>query len=323
MVGALAVLALSVPATARQGKLAFVGSTPRTGSAFSSGLARVGLRRSEAVVVRSSADEEVDAEDKENLRLMREQLMSMNNDELKMKVNYNSQEDAEPQYWARKATREERLDSGVVLLANPEIFCAEDAPTDLLEHCALARQVPNAEELDPDSRANVLPVILILGETEDGGHEGLLLNRRTGYLMGDLKQDVSGFRIQPLNFGGSKPSEGISFLHPYEIFPDTLPVGDGLYWGGEFADAQQLVKDGSCSQFRFKFFIQTMAWGPGQLQNELDSDCWLPAKCSPDVILKVRDPEGRRRPKPIWTDVMELSGDVYGKMARALYSAEL
>ena len=30
------------------------------------------------------------------------------------------------------------------------------------------------------------------------------MNRRTGYLMGDLDQDVSGFMIQPLNFGGTQ-----------------------------------------------------------------------------------------------------------------------
>lgn len=280
-------------------------------------------RESLALPMAAKDDEEVDDEDKENLRLMREQLMSMDNDKLKMRVNYNSQEDAEPEYFSSIANRDDRMDAGVLLLANPEIFCASDAPKDLLEHCALARNVPSAGELDPDSRAGVLPVILILGETEDGGHEGVMLNRRTGFLMADLKQDVSGFMIQPLNFGGTTTSEGISFLHPYEILPDAVPVGDGLYWGGEFADAQQLVKDGSCSQFRFKFFIQSMVWGPGQLENELDSQCWLPASCSRDVILKVRDPEGRRRPQPIWTEVMELSGDPYSAMAKALYSAEL
>ena len=46
---------------------------------------------------------------------------------------------------------------------------------------------------------------------------------------------------------------------------------------------------------------------------------WLPAACGKDTILKIREREGGRRPKPLWTDVMELAGDDYADIASDLY----
>lgn len=42
-----------------------------------------------------------------------------------------------------------------------------------------------------DNLANILPVVLLLG-SGNGGTSGLVLNRRTGYLVGDLNVDSSG-----------------------------------------------------------------------------------------------------------------------------------
>ena len=49
------------------------------------------------------------------------------------------------------------------------------------------------------------------------------------------------------------------------------------------------------------------------------SQVWLPAACGKDTILKIREREGGRRPKPLWTDVMELAGDDYADIASDLY----
>ena len=68
------------------------------------------------------------------------------------------------------------------------------------------------------------------------------------------------------------------------------------------------MKKGTGSQFSFRFFVQQTVWAAGSLEEELNDGVWLPAACAKETILKIREREGGRRPKPFWTDVMELVG---------------
>lgn len=83
-----------------------------------------------------------------------------------------------------------------------------------------------------------------------------------------------------------------------------------------------LVKKGTGSQFSFRFFVQQTVWKRGDLQSELNDGVWLPAACAKDIILKIREREGSRRPKPLWTDVMELVGGDYADIAKDLYERQ-
>ena len=113
--------------------------------------------------------------------------------------------------------------------------------------------------------------------------------------------------------------------HPirYPEIRDALRVTDDeLFYGGSFDDAQLLVKKGTGSQFSFRFFVQQTVWKRGDLQSELNDGVWLPAACAKDIILKIREREGSRRPKPLWTDVMELVGGDYADIAKDLYERQ-
>lgn len=46
-----------------------------------------------------------------------------------------------------------------------------------------------------------------LADNDQNGTTGLVLNRRTGYLVGDLAIDSAGFKIQPVHLGGTAPSQ--------------------------------------------------------------------------------------------------------------------
>ena len=108
--------------------------------------------------------------------------------------------------WARPLTAENKggvgkiLNGGVVLLANPSKFCTDFCMDDdvfsrggnsisssLLTKFGLT--LPPPAEIGPDRRADLLPVVLLIdsGNVLTGSY-GVLLNRRTGYLIGDLEQ---------------------------------------------------------------------------------------------------------------------------------------
>jgi hypothetical protein len=64
-----------------------------------------------------------------------------------------------------------------------------------IKHTSLPPSLPSppvgSSQQAIDNLANVLPVVLLLG-SGNGGTSGLVLNRRTGYLVGDLNVDSSG-----------------------------------------------------------------------------------------------------------------------------------
>jgi hypothetical protein len=102
------------------------------------------------------------------------------------------------------------LNSGTVLLANPEKFCSDIALDgsgakkknplpNLLSKFGLT--LPPPPDLGPDRRADLLPVLILLDRHPLRGSQAVLLNRRTGYLLGDLEQQ------SPPAESGSPPAE--------------------------------------------------------------------------------------------------------------------
>ena len=101
------------------------------------------------------------------------------------------------------------------------------------------------------------------------------------------------------------------------------------------------VKRGTGSQFKFKFFVQSTRWGStskllaelgpvfaglnnpgGNSEVGMEPAAWLPVECGAEVLLKIREREGPKRPKPLWTEALELCGGDFAEVARRLLEEE-
>eukprot|EP00545_Synedropsis_sp_CCMP1620_P009825 CAMPEP_0119005684 /NCGR_PEP_ID=MMETSP1176-20130426/1867_1 /TAXON_ID=265551 /ORGANISM="Synedropsis recta cf, Strain CCMP1620" /LENGTH=374 /DNA_ID=CAMNT_0006957521 /DNA_START=6 /DNA_END=1127 /DNA_ORIENTATION=- len=239
---------------------------------------------------------------------------------------------AETTDWANQVND---VQGGVVLVANPAKFCSdfgarrESPSSSLLNKFGLT--LPPPADLGPDRRADLLPVLCVLEKHPLRGAQAVLLNRRTGYLLGDLEQQtdeeqgmpappprLGAFMIQPLWFGGTSAGEdssssGLDMLHQCPTVAGTKQLtDDGLFWGGDAAQAQDAMSDPSLERvytgFDFKFFVQSTRWLPLQLEKEIRDGTWFVASVSKEVLFKPRDRMGTRRAKPLWTEIMELMG---------------
>jgi hypothetical protein len=224
--------------------------------------------------------------------------------------------------WARPVSIDE-LTAGTVLVANPAKFCTNFGGRGTMPSPKLLAKfgltLPPPAELGPDRRADLLPVLVLVDmKGERGSTRAVLLNRRTGYLLGDLEQQPGGpapilekFCIQPLWFGGvDNVSSGLDMMHLCPTVQGAVSLTkDGLYWGGEPAQAQDAMSDPSLTRvftgFDFKFFVQSTMWKPGELQAEIAAGTWFPASVSKEVLFKSRDRMGTMRAKPLWTEIME------------------
>lgn len=239
------------------------------------------------------------------------------------------------------------LKGGVILLANPSKFCSDFSPDKAPSSALLSKfglTLPPPKELGSDRRADLLPVLLLLDRHPIKGCHALLLNRRTGYLIGDLEQqqdpesgaipNLGAFMIQPLWFGGtssgadqSKSSNGLDMIHLCPAVKGAKQLtDDGLYYGGDPAQAQEAMSDPSLERvmtgFDFKFFVQSTRWLPMQLEKEIRDGNWYVASVSKEVLFKSRDRLGSKRAKPLWTEIMELLGGEYKAVRDRLYEYE-
>ena len=257
--------------------------------------------------------------------------------------------------WAEPS---DNIEPGVVLVANPAKFCSDFGPKVSSPSAALLSKFglnlpPNAD-LGPDRRAELLPVLCLVGKHPIRGSQAVLLNRRTGYLLGDLEQQedqedkdgtgsssavstpkLGAFMIQPLWFGGtsaggSTPDDGnepsgLVMLHQCDVVPGAVPLTeDGLYWGGNPEQAQEALNNPTTDRvytgFDFKFFVQGTRWLPLQLEKEVRDETWFVARVSKEVIFKPRDRVGTKRAKPLWTEIMELMGGKFADVRDQLYA---
>ena len=277
-----------------------------------------------------------------------------------------------PKEWAEPATV---VREGCILAANPQAFCSDfgrssknakkkssSISPQLLSKFGLT--LPPPADLGADRRADLLPVLVVVEyDAASQRARAVLLNRRTGYLLGDLEQQqqqqqpppsstssdssstasssssptplLEKFCIQPLWFGGvdsggsssNGGGGGLDMLHLCPTVAGARPITpDGLFWGGDPAQAQDAMSDPSLERvftgFDFKFFVQSTAFGPGELQRELEKETFFCATVSKEILFKSRDRMGTRRAKPLWTEIMELMGGEYQRVRDRLYGMD-
>jgi len=257
-----------------------------------------------------------DADEAARIAAFRARLMKGGLDEV-AKVD-EPEESEGPAEWARPA---DGPATGVVLVGKPDWFFApkpDKLQAAALERCGLAPDA--AERAPPERYAAISPVVLLLegGAAKTQGYRGVLMGRRSGYMMGDFKElKVQGFMLQPLWVGGPAQADGprrtvgapdgetetgIVAVHPFADLPNAERVGeDGLCVGGDWRTATTLVEKGMLNPYRFRLFAQGTAWKPGELEREIQAGAWRLATVSCDLLLKDRE----RGAVPLGVDILD------------------
>lgn len=111
--------------------------------------------------------------------------------------------------------------------------------------------------------------VILIFTHNDKGTAGLLLNRPTGFKMGD----VSGaeflcpeFEDNLLYLGGDVGKSTLHLVHGFREMKGSREVVNGVYMGG-FDDALAAVKEGTHKASEFKWYGRYCGWAPGQVSN--------------------------------------------------------
>lgn len=220
------------------------------------------------------------------------------------------------------------LERGCVLVANMEEF-SKDAGLfgkGMRDWKAYGLEGPVRPDWSPDHTAQMLPVVLVTEHKPGGPSKGVLMDRRTGVLLGDLinvDEGFAHFAIQPLYFGGNVDSNSLTMMHVEEDIPDSEPMMNGLCIGG-WERVKVMVAEGQVSPVAFKFSIQHCLWASGELEEQVQRGAWTVASVSSDVLMKDRSPDGSGKiTKPIWREIRELIGGDSVEALKEVYGEEL
>lgn len=126
---------------------------------------------------------------------------------------------------------------------------------------------------------------VILLTSDENGFVGFVLNKFAEFSVHETVKGFPEFNAK-ISIGGPVRVDTIHFIHSLgEAIPDSVPLIDNLWWGGDFETLKKLVSDGFVSENDVRFFLGYSGWEPNQLEKELKENSWLVADLDAKTIL--------------------------------------
>lgn len=147
--------------------------------------------------------------------------------------------------------------------------------------------------------------IVLLTEHNDDGSIGFVLNKPVNMDIVEIINDFPRFDCN-ISIGGPVSTNTIHYIHTLgELIPNSLHVYGDLYWGGDFEQLKEYIKQGVLKKEQVRFFLGYSGWMPKQLDEELEQNSWLVSRLSPEIIMK------HNMNEVVWKEVLQTLGSKY------------
>ncbi len=146
--------------------------------------------------------------------------------------------------------------------------------------------------------------VVFLTEHTPDGSVGFVLNKPIEITIQDVLEDFpdigSGFSL-----GGPVNTNTVHYIHTLgDLIPESVPVRDGIFWGGDFDIIRELLKTKKIKSEEIRFFLGYSGWTENQLEKELEDNAWLVAEIDGDSIMKGIHPD-------FWKEVLKRMENKY------------
>ncbi len=122
---------------------------------------------------------------------------------------------------------------------------------------------------------NFIRTVVLLCEHQEEGSFGFVLNKTIHAKLEDVVKEAEGLDL-PLYEGGPVQKNTLHFLHRQPtIIPGGTEVFNGVYWGGDFEEVLERLREGVLNPDDIRFFIGYSGWSSGQLNDELEQKTWI------------------------------------------------
>lgn len=119
--------------------------------------------------------------------------------------------------------------------------------------------------------------IVLLAEYNDDGAVGFILNKPLKYKLNDFIPGIDNdFTVYN---GGPVEQDNLYFIHRVpELISDSIEISNGIYWGGDFNEIINLLKEDKLNESEIRFFLGYSGWSNNQLDQELEVSSWVVIK---------------------------------------------
>lgn len=122
-------------------------------------------------------------------------------------------------------------------------------------------------------------VVLICRDEPANGTFGLVLSRPAELTLHDVLDLPLGPHSPaapvPLYLGGPVEPNTLHCLHRRADVPDATPLGEGVFWGGDFDVLLGLLTAGEVGADAVRLFVGYSGWSAGQLAAEMQAKSWV------------------------------------------------
>ncbi len=149
--------------------------------------------------------------------------------------------------------------------------------------------------------------VISLVEYEPGKSAmGLVLNKPTGYTLGEAIEGIDDDVDLPIYCGGPLSCDRLFYLHTLgNTFPGARQIADDLFIGGDFEDVRKYVNMGLDTDGKMRFFVGYSGWGAGQLESEIEQHVWAVAPKPANKQIFTEDGDS------FWHRIVRLLGKPY------------
>ncbi len=127
--------------------------------------------------------------------------------------------------------------------------------------------------------------VIMLAEHNNEGTFGVIINKPMSIEFNEVVKNFPHFESKVF-LGGPVKTDNLFYIHTLgETIGESVPIQEGLYWGGDLDRVKELILLGKLNENNFRFFIGYSGWMPKQLDNELKKDSWLVSQLSSSRVM--------------------------------------
>jgi len=163
---------------------------------------------------------------------------------------------------------------------------------------------------------NFKRTVVLLASHNEEGSVGFVLNRpmelRLEQIIDEFSSTTGEGSNLPIWDGGPVQRDSLFYVHTLgDAIPDSIPITDELFWGGNFETVKELVKANKITENQLRLFIGYSGWSAQQLENEIQNNSWLVAPAALEVVMNA----GKDTDEKLWKEVVKSLGKDYSILA--------
>ena len=155
-------------------------------------------------------------------------------------------------------------------------------------------------------------VVLLCRDAPEEGTFGLVINRLTCLTLGDVLDRAGrpgpAAAALPLYVGGPVGPNSLHYLHRRADLPGATPLGQDVYWGGDFDVLLGLIGSGAVGPDAVRLFAGYSGWSAGQLAGEMARSSWIRHPASAGKVFTLAS-------DAFWRDILRERGGRFKVLA--------